>query len=185
MDRIAMQVESSSLLGGGPVMIESVTVIAPRITYEADDPTAVSNLESMKNNAKAHAASSSGMQAASAMRKVVIRNLTVMGGALSLAIPVVDSTLTVPLPPVHLSNIGADTDGATPPEIVRVICEAVADAAKKAVAAAIAKKVDAAVDKLGKIVKRLAKGPPGLLPDPPSLYLPPLDHLRPLPAFPP
>ncbi|SDR46296.1 hypothetical protein [Paraburkholderia tuberum] len=174
VDRIALQVESGSLLGGGPVIVDSATVIAPQITYKAQSPTATSNLETIKNNAQAYSTTPAAIRAGSNARKVIIRKLTVMGGTLSLDIHLPGGALTVPLPPLHLVNIGATTNGATPPEIIRAVCEALADEAKKAVTEAIAQKLKSVIDMLKPPVGGLPK-----LPSPPSL-----PSLAPRPSLP-
>ncbi|TDY27133.1 hypothetical protein B0G81_7680 [Paraburkholderia sp. BL6665CI2N2] len=178
VDRIALQVESGSLLGGGPVIVDSATVIAPQITYKAQSPTATSNLETIKNNAQAYSATPAAIRAGSNARKVIIRNLTFMGGTLSLDIHLPGGALTVPLPPLHLVDIGATTNGATPPEIIRAVCEALAEGAKKAVTEAIAQKLKSGIDMLKPPVDGLPK-----LPSPPSL--PSLPRPPSPPALPP
>lgn len=165
VDRIALQVESRSLLGSGPVIVDSATVIAPRITYKAQSPTATSNLEAIKKIAQAYAATPAAIRAGSAARKVIIRELTIMGGSISLDMPLPGGALTVSLPPLHLANIGASTNGTTPPAIIRAVCEALADEAKKATSAVIAEKLKSVVD----ILKPPASGLPKGLPSPPSL----------------
>ena len=186
VDRIALHVESGSLLGGGPVIVDSATVIAPQITYEAQSPTATSNLETIKNKAQAYSATPAAIEAGSNPRKVIIRNLTVMGGALSLDIHLPGGALTVPLPPLHLANVGATTNGATPPEIIRAVCEALADEAKKAVTEAIAQKLKSVISILKPLTGGLPKLPsPPSRPSPPSLSSPPsLPSLPPHPAYP-
>jgi len=188
VDRIALQAESGSLLGDGPVIIDSATVIAPQITYEAKSPTATSNLEAIKNNAKAYAATPAATETASSARKVIIRDLTIMGGSITLDVPLPGAALTVPLPPLHLTNIGADTNGATPPEIIRIVCEAIADEAKKAVTAAIAQKVKSAIEMLKPPAGLLPKSLPHLPtpsraspPSPPSMPVPPPGMMPPPP----
>ncbi|MCP3722651.1 hypothetical protein M3I53_05810 [Paraburkholderia sp. CNPSo 3272] len=169
VDRIALHVESGSLLGGGPVIVDSATVIAPQITYEAQSPTATSNLETIKNKAQAYSAIQAAIQAGSNGRKVIIRNLTVMGGALSLDVHLPGGVLTVPLPTLHLANIGATTNGATPPEVIGAVCEALAHEAKKAVTEAIAQKLKSVISMLRSPVAGLPKLPsPPTLPSPPS-----------------
>ncbi|WP_147308736.1 hypothetical protein [Paraburkholderia sp. BL27I4N3] len=181
VDRIALHVESGSLIGGGPVIVDSATVIAPQITYEAQSPTATSNLETIKNKAQAYSATPAAIQAGSHPRKVIIRNLIVMGGALSLDIHLPGGALTVPLPPLRLANVGATTNGATPPEIIRAVCAALADESKKAVTEAIAQKLKSVISVLKPPVGGLPK-----LPSPPSRPSPPSLSSRPsLPSLPP
>ncbi len=44
-----------------------------------------------------------------------------------------DDTLSVPLPDIHLTDIGKDENGATPGEVARHAMDAVVDSAKSAV----------------------------------------------------
>lgn len=182
VDRIALQVESGSLLGGGPVIVDSATMIAPKITYKAQSPTATSNLETIKNIAQAYSATAAAIRAGGSARKVIIRDLTVIGGSISLDIPLPGGALTVPLPPLHLANIGANTNGAAPPAIIRAVCEALADEAKKAVSAAIARKVKSVVDMLKPPAGGLPKSLPSMLPPPSLPSFPP--GMKPLPPPP-
>jgi hypothetical protein len=179
VDRIALQVQSRSLLGSGPVVVDSATVFGPHITYKAASPAAISNLETIKSTAQAYAGTPSATRAGSGGRKMIIRDLTVMAGTLSLDMPLPGGALTVALPPLHLTNIGATTDGAAPPEIIRAVCEALADEAKKTVTQVIAEKVKAVLDApkppLRELLKALPRPPAP--PKPPALPKPPLPSL--------
>jgi hypothetical protein len=172
VDRIALQVERGSLVGSGPIIVDSATVIAPQITYEARSPIATSNLETIKNNAQAYAVTPAAIQAGSSARKLIIRDLTIMGGSITVHLPLPGDALTVPLPPLNLTNIGAGRNGAAPPEVIRIVCEAIADAAKKAVTAAVAGKVESVLETLRPPAGMLPKSLPHL-PSPPSLPNPP------------
>ncbi|MBB5405483.1 hypothetical protein [Paraburkholderia youngii] len=184
--RIALHVDRGSLVGNGPVIVDSATVIAPQITYEAQSLTATSNLETIRNNAQAYSATPAAAQAGSDKRKLIIRNLTVVGAALSLDLHLPGGALTVPLPPLYLANIGATTNGATPPDIIRAVCEALAAQAKKAVADAIAQKLKSAIDLLKPSAGGLPKLPsPPALPPRPSLPSPPPRPSLPSPPSPP
>jgi hypothetical protein len=169
VNRIALQVERSSLFGSGPIVVEAATLIAPQITYQAQNPTATSNLETIKQNARFYAGTPAAIRAGNSMRKVIIRDLTIMGGAISLNIPLSADRLTVPLPPLYLSNIGVTTDGATLPEIIRAISEELADAAKQVVVQAIVQKIKSVVERLPPPQRALPK-----LPAPPPLPQPSL-----------
>lgn len=199
VDRIALQVERGSLLGDGPIIVESATVIAPQITYLARSPTATSNLETIKNTARTYSATPAAIRVSSHARKVIIRELTVMGGSISLDVHLPGGALTVPLPPLHLANIGVTTNGATPPAVIRAVSEALADEARKAVAKVTAQKLKSVVDRLKPRARQLPKSVPlpPPLPTPPSpptspspQSLPPTSALpspasMPSPAFPP
>jgi hypothetical protein len=167
VNRIALQVERSSLFGSGPIVVDAATVIAPQITYQAQNPTATSNLETIKQNAQFYSHTPAAIRAGNSVRKVIIRDLTVMGGSISVNIPLSGDTLTVPLPPLHISNMGVSTDGSTLPEIIRAVSEALADAAKQAVAQTIVQKIKSVVQQLPRPQRALSKFPaPSPLPQP-------------------
>lgn len=168
VDRIALQVESGSLVSSGPVVVDSVTVIAPQITYEAPSPNATSNLEAIKKNAQAYAVTQAAIQPSRSGRKLIIRKLTIMGGSITIDLHLPGAALTVPLPPLALTNIGVDRNGVTPPEVIRIVCEAMADAAKKSVTAAIAAKANSVLEILKPPAGMLPKSLPHL-PSPPSM----------------
>lgn len=170
VNRIALQVERSSLFGSGPIVVEAATVIAPQITYQAQNPTATSNLETIKQNAQFYSGTPAAIRAGNSMRKVIIRDLTIMGGSISLNIPLSADRLTVPLPPLYLSNIGVTTDGSTLPEIIRAVSEELVDAAKQVVAQAIVQKIKSVVERLPPPQRALPKLP---APPFPQLSLPP------------
>ncbi|WP_375739305.1 hypothetical protein [Pseudomonas boanensis] len=175
VDRVALQVERGSLLGDGPIIVESVTVIAPQITYSARSPSATSNLETIKNTARTYSSTPAAIRAGSHARKIILREIIVMGGSISLDVPLPGGALVVPLPPLHLTDIGASTNGATPPAIIRAVSEAIAEEAKKAVAKILAQKLKSVVGGLkpraGQLPKSMPSAPP--LPTPPSLPSPP------------
>ncbi|MGH8350253.1 MAG: hypothetical protein ACRES5_27360 [Pseudomonas sp.] len=166
VNRIALQVERSSLFGSGPIVVDAATVIAPQITYQAQNPTATSNLETIKKNAQFYSGTPAAVRAGNSVRKVIIRDLTVMGGSISMSIPLSGDALTVALPPLHLFNIGVTTDGSTLPEIIRAVSEALADAAKKAVTQAVVQKVKSVIQQLPSPQRALPKLPAPPLPQP-------------------
>jgi hypothetical protein len=180
VDRIALQVQSRSLLGSGPVVVDSATVFGPHITYKAASPAAISNLETINSTAQAYSGTPSATRAGSDGRKMIIRDLTVMAGTLSLDMPLPGGALTVALPPLHLTNIGATTNGATPPEIIRAVCEALADEAKKTVTQVIAEKVEAVLAAPKPPLRELLRA----LPRPPAPPKPPVLPLPSLPSLP-
>ena len=66
--------------------------------------------------------------------KFIIEHLYMRGGTVTDRAPEIsDETLSVPLPDIHLTNIGKDENGATPGEVARQAMDAVVDSAKSAV----------------------------------------------------
>ncbi|MFN3767058.1 MAG: hypothetical protein ACK4TD_01690 [Ectopseudomonas guguanensis] len=167
VQRIALQVEPASLLGTGPIVVDSATLIAPQITYAAQGPNATSNLEIIRNTAQAYATSPAAVRAGRHARRLIIRELRVMGGAIAVDVAMPGGALSLPLPARYLADIGGTSEGAEPAAIIRAVSEAVADQALQAVSLSIAEKLKAAV------APPLARPPkfratPPVLPPPPT-----------------
>ena len=165
VQRIALQVEPASLLGTGPIVVESATLIAPQITYAAQGST--SNLETIRNTAQAYATSPAAVRAGRHARRLIIRELRVMGGAIAVDVAMPGGALSLPLPALYLADIGGTGEGAEPAAIIRAVSEAVADQALQAVSRSIGEKLKAAV------APPLARPPkfratPPVLPPPPT-----------------
>ncbi|WP_298281921.1 hypothetical protein [Acidocella sp.] len=121
--QIAVTVDTSSIAGSGPIIIDQVSVAGPHVTYELPGLGKASNLQTIEQNVNAYAASMSGGQAsqgsAKPARKEIIRNLDITGGEVSLASSLLGGkSVTVPLPPIHLTNVGG-AGGASPAVIIQ------------------------------------------------------------------
>jgi hypothetical protein len=125
LGHIAIALDTSSLTGQGPIIINSVTIEQPLVTYEVKGLLQGSNLQTLQSNIQSFANSAAATQAPSSgpgtsgapLRKEIIRDLTITGGQLTVLAPgLTAKQLVVPLPPLHLTDLGGP-DGATPAQI--------------------------------------------------------------------
>ena len=150
LGRAAVQVDTSSIAGSGPIVINNVTIAQPHVTYEVKGLGEGSNLQTIQHNVQAYAASAGGGQPASQEqaggpgRKEIIKDLYVTGGQISVVAPALSGrSLTVPLPEIHLTNIGQNSGGATEAEITNQVLGAITNEATKAASAALTQQLQA------------------------------------------
>ena len=135
-----------------PVVIKEIVVRAPEVTYELGE--AGSNIDALKRNVDRYAKQkSSGGQGTGAGGggaggpKLIIENLYVRGGSVEIsATGLGGKTLSVPLPAVHLKNIGKDTGGATPDEVMATLFSSVSGNVGKAVSPLVLDKLTGAAE---------------------------------------
>jgi hypothetical protein len=126
---IKMALDIASLQSN-TIIIKDVTILQPAIAYEF--AAGGGNLEALQKNVQAYAAKFSGGkttpdQSASAdkaaaskqpEKKVIIENLTIRDGKISIAHQALQGrTLSGTLPTIQLKDIGKDKGGATPAEV--------------------------------------------------------------------
>jgi uncharacterized protein involved in outer membrane biogenesis len=139
------------------VIIRSIRIAAPEITYETD--LKGSNLQKILDNVGGSAQQDEKAptkQEQTTKTKLQVDDLVITGGKVHVAAALVGST-TVPLPEIHLKDLGQGPEGITPAELSKKILSAVLDATTKAVVANVGKLPDAgkaigtgAVDQLKK-----------------------------------
>ncbi len=133
VSRIAVDWAPASVLTRR-IHVRDVTVEAPQITYEqtlgGNNISAL--LKALQGPAPAEAAPEpeSKEQAppagASSGPKVVIDSVRVSGGQVRLSLPGMGSAaLPIPLPPVHLTDIGKEKDGASIAEVLTEVFQAI------------------------------------------------------------
>ena len=124
-----------------PVVIKEIVVRAPQVTYELGE--AGSNIDALKRNVDRYAKRKSGGGQGTGAGgggdgatgpKLIIENLYVRDGTVKVsATGLGGKSLSVPLPAVHLRNIGKNTGGATPDEVMKVVFKSVSGSVGKAV----------------------------------------------------
>ncbi|MBB5373691.1 hypothetical protein [Acidocella aromatica] len=147
----AVQVDTSSIAGNGPIVIDTVTIAQPHVTYEVKGLGDGSNLQTIQRNVQAYAGSSGQQQPAQqqqsggANRKEIIKDLYVTGGQISVAAEALNGrSLTVPLPDIHLTNIGQASGGATAAEVANQVLGAITNEATKVASTALTQQLQAA-----------------------------------------
>jgi uncharacterized protein involved in outer membrane biogenesis len=164
---VKVAVEIGSVLSD-TIVIDEVNVQAPEITLEGNlngnNLTKIlDNLEGAQSSAPAPspapASSSSSAPAgtspaapAKPEKKYILKEFDIEGGKinLSLTIPgLAGKSATVPLPPLHLQNIGVAENGVTAAQL--------AEAIMKPLVSSVLKSAESAVSKLGGDLKNLGK----------------------------
>ncbi len=129
------------------IVIKSIAIEAPEITYETSLKS--SNLTTIMANIDSFTGgSSSEKESASAQRKLQVDDVIISGGKIHVSITTLaGKSMTVPLPTIHLTNLGQGPEGITAADLtkrilgeiekntVQVAAGAVADLGKEAVGA--------------------------------------------------
>jgi uncharacterized protein involved in outer membrane biogenesis len=127
LDQLSVTLDMNSLLGSGPIVIKEIDIVAPHVTYEVGGGG--SNLQTLERNARAYTADAADAPAtagAQPQRKLIIEDLYVRDGQVDVSATVLQGhALSAPLPEIHLSDIGADSGGATPGEVAQEVVGAI------------------------------------------------------------
>jgi uncharacterized protein involved in outer membrane biogenesis len=134
---------------GTKVVIRSVRVEAPEITYEAG--LGGSNIGKILENMQSTEKQEKSGSAKSSSKPLQVDDFLITGGKIHVSASVLGGTsATLPLPEIHLSNLGQGPEGITAAELSSKVFSAVVDAA--------AKVVTASVGNIGKTALDAAKG---------------------------
>lgn len=127
---IKVSIDTRSLLGNGPIIINSIDISALKVTFEVDN-NGRSNLQVIQQNAQNYAAPANTSTGANPHsdngsgkpdRKIIISDLYIHDGEIKISHALLKGReLTSPLPPIHLTNIGKDSDGASPAEVAKQV----------------------------------------------------------------
>jgi uncharacterized protein involved in outer membrane biogenesis len=133
---VAVRVVPTSVLSD-KIVVKSVRVEAPEITFEGN-PLGQNNLKKIQDNVNAAAASFSSPstnQTAEAAgpakpgKKLEVDDFLITGAKVHIG-----TGTTLPLPDIHLTNLGTGPDGITPAELTKDVLSEVVDGTLKAVA---------------------------------------------------
>ncbi len=133
-----------------PVVIKEIVVSAPEVTYELGPQG--SNIDAIRRNVDAYTKAGKAGESRettegtaeskkSPGRKVVIENLYIRNGRVKVGSTLSDKTMSLPLPDIHLTNIGKQKGGATPGEVAEKIIGALGQSANTAIASVDTSKV--------------------------------------------
>jgi uncharacterized protein involved in outer membrane biogenesis len=146
-------------------VIRSIKVVGPEITYETDLTNLKgSNLQKILENVSGSAeqdqkAPTKKEQTTKA--KLQVDDVIITGGKVHVTASMLGST-TVPLPEIHLTNLGQGPEGITPAELSKKILNAVLDATVKTVMANAGKLPDAGKALGTGAIDQLKKGGSGV-----------------------
>lgn len=147
-DEVSVTIDAASILSD-PVVIKEIVVIGPEIVYEFGDNG--TNLDRLNKNVQSKAGSGGGDS--SEGPKFIIENLFLRDGKVAVQAPLLDEKISVPLPTIHLTDIGKEGRGATAGDIADQTMEAILAGASSAVSSA---KID--IGALTKSAGEAAKG---------------------------
>ncbi len=153
------------------VIIHEIVIAGPEITYEIGSNG--SNFDVIQKNvqeftgggAKGGAGGAQKDDAASEEggKKLIIENLYIRGGKVNVSAAfLAGRTMTVPLPDIHLKDIGKDKGGASPGEVIEQVMAQVSKSAGSAVSSLnLGKAMDAAKEGVEGAKKMLESGAGG------------------------
>jgi hypothetical protein len=125
---ISLKIDTASI-GGDVITIKEIVIADPQITYELAGTD--SNVDAIKKNVDAYAkkmgaggGGSSTSDSGGGETKLVIENLYIRGGKVSVSAGFLDGkALGTDLPDIHLTDIGKDSGGASPAEVAKDIID--------------------------------------------------------------
>lgn len=140
LGQIAVKLDTDSVTGN-TIVIREILVANPEVTYELGESG--SNIDAIRENVDSFMAAqggggsateSGGSDEAGAERKLVIEDLYIRGGTVNVSATFLEGEqLSAGLPEIHLQDIGKDSGGATPEEVVGQIIASLGDATGKAI----------------------------------------------------
>ncbi|MEE8127404.1 MAG: hypothetical protein V3T45_02535, partial [Nitrospinaceae bacterium] len=139
MDKIEITLDTGSITSD-TIVINEINIQAPEVTYELGGSG--SNIAAIQENVdafvKKYAGASESKEKSEAKEggtKMVIDHVYVKGGKVNISATLLGGkSMTVPLPDIHLKDIGKKENGATPGEVVQSLIGALNKAILKAVA---------------------------------------------------
>jgi len=128
------------------VVIKSIDISAPMITYEPGG-AAGSNLQQLMKNVDSFAAKEGESQSEAApaeqdqqegSAKIVINRVTITDGKIKIVTPLSKEGLSAPLPKIELTDLGKDKGGISAADAFKLVMEKVVAASSGAVAGPLA-----------------------------------------------
>jgi uncharacterized protein involved in outer membrane biogenesis len=143
MGELLVQINRGSL-AKDTIIIEKIYIASPEISYEKSLKTSnigalLKQLEGEEKPEEEKAEETPEPEAEKgAEKKVVIEDFLLEGGRIKLSVTLTGGrSLVVPLPPVHLTDIGKESGGASVTEVTTEIFGAIAGSVTKAVSASV------------------------------------------------
>lgn len=148
--KISITLKPMSVLSD-KVEVDSLVVEEPEITLEGGIRD--NNLFKILDNLNAAAASAGGSaESGGSSQKIVVADVLVRGAKVRVnSLLTGGQTVTVPLPDVHLTNLGTGNGGLLPAELSREVIEAVLKQVTKTLPEALAKLGKVGVDSVKKV----------------------------------
>jgi len=150
---ITLKIDTSTVTGSGPIVIKEIDIDKPQVTYEIGN-TGGSNLDAIQKNTEAFAGSSGGNSAPTAgggqERKLIINDLYVRDGQIGVSATVLQGkAVNAPLPTIHLTDIGKNSNGATAAQVANQVLGAITSEAAKVGSSALTSSLTSGVTGAG------------------------------------
>ena len=129
-DEVSVTIDAASIFSD-PVIIKEIVVVGPQVVYEFGDRG--TNLDRLNESVRSKAGSGGGK---SEGPKFIIENLILRDGKVAVRAPLLDEKISLPLPTIHLTDIGKEGRGATPGDIADQTMEAILAGAGSALSSA-------------------------------------------------
>lgn len=157
MDNITVAIDTGSITKD-PVVINRVSISAPRITYEVNE-SGKANINVIKNNLQAHQKQSPAEKGkAGGEKNLLIRNLVIEGGEVDVRIAALPGEpLSAKVPRIQLTNVGGE-GGASPGEIAeQILGPLVSRAAEAAAGSGVEKYLGKGAEEVQMMLEEKAK----------------------------
>lgn len=126
---VSVKIDPQSVIGRGPILIHEIVVEQPSISYEGQG--ILSNLGTIQKNVRDYANAMGGGGSKGGGRKLVIENLYLRGGRISISHSQLGAeALSADLPEIHLTNIGKG-GGTSPAAVTTQVLNAILASAMK------------------------------------------------------
>ena len=145
---VTVRVKPGSLMSN-KIVVESVSVNAPEITIEGGLND--NNLTKILENVQAFSGTTTTNAAQGGTQKPAIKiqvnDLLITGGKVNVSLGLLGGkTMTVPLPEIHLTDLGRNSDGITPAELAQTVMKTIIDGALSGATKAVSNIGGTAVD---------------------------------------
>lgn len=135
LGEISMKLDIGSLTKD-VILIREISIINPDVTYEYG--SSGSNLEAIQRNVDRYVAENLGGKSESAGKgpgkKLIIEHVYIKNGKTNVSAEILKGkAMSVPLPDLHLRDIGKKSNGATAGEAAKQVLGAIAQSATKSV----------------------------------------------------
>jgi len=125
--KAVVSVVPSSVLAG-KIIVHSIEVRSPEITFEGN-PLGANNLSKLMDNVNAIAGGSKPVTNAPAksgatkpVKKLQVDDFLITGAKVHVSLTgLVNREMTLPLPDIHLTGLGAGSDGITPAQLTKEV----------------------------------------------------------------
>jgi len=111
-----------STVQSDPVVIKELVIQSPEIFYEFRE-NGDSNLQTLNDTVQSRAKSADSSASEEEGPKIIIENLYLRDGSVAVRAPLLNEKLSVPMPDIHLTDIGKKDKGATAREIPTRPCK--------------------------------------------------------------